>query len=55
VQKNQFPELNRHIWTVWSHILSIGGDALRHLLLKRKAQVHFFPLYFGDTLQPLFS
>jgi hypothetical protein len=35
VQKNQFPELNRHILTVlqnctvWSHILSIVRDALR--------------------------
>jgi hypothetical protein len=35
VQKNQFPELNRHIltfsiinFTVWSHILSTSGDAL---------------------------
>jgi hypothetical protein len=36
VQKNQFPELNRHIltfftinFTVWNHVLSTGGDALK--------------------------
>ncbi len=46
VQKNQFPELNQHFFhlfaktfTVWSHILSTGGDALTCNVL------HFKELY----------
>ncbi len=39
VQRNQFFELNHHVliffiinFTVWSHILSTGGDALSTLM-----------------------
>jgi len=49
VQKNQFPELNRHIltfftinFTVCSHILSTGGDALTQCLTEaQKKEVDF--------------
>jgi hypothetical protein len=50
VQKNQFPEINRHIlifsqinFTVWSHILCTIRDALTKLQLQLCFLLYLFP------------